>query len=66
MLLKMPGVMLPPLVRTTRERWQRGSEAQRRHAWAWARAFRILPPVPFERVASHVAGADLGVISVER
>lgn len=27
--------------------------------------FRMLPPVPFEQVVTYIAGADLGVISVE-
>lgn len=63
LLPKMPGVMFAT-VGPCDARTLARLEAQSARLGLGAR-FRILPPVPFEQVASYVAGADLGVISVE-
>lgn len=63
LLPKMPGVMFAtvgPCDARTRVLLETQSEGLGLGA-----RFRILPPVPFEQVATYIAGADLGVISVE-
>lgn len=63
LLPKMPGVMFATVGPCdAQSRAQLKAQANR---LGMAMRFRILPPVPFEQVVSYVAGADLGVISVE-